>query len=94
MTAPSPTGTTTETNESYPVTTFQGYCLNISAYNKTGQGNFNYSAFYERSNAEVYGLAVKYIFNKCSTQVMYVPQTFYINGFNKTIQQETRAGWN
>ena len=91
MTAPSPAGTSTETSESYQVTTYQGYCLNISAYNKTGQGNFNYSAFYERSNAEVYGLDVKYIFNKCSRQVMYVPQTFYINGFNKTIIKNITA---
>lgn len=69
----------------------QGYCLNISARNKTGQGNFAYSAFYERSNAEIYGLDVKYIFNKATTNVNYIPQTFNIDGFNKTIIKNITA---
>ena len=85
MTAPSKVGWNTDTDTARASTRAQGYCLNISAYNKTGQGNFNYSAFYERSNAEIYGLTVKYIFNKATTHPNYVPQTFYINGFNKTI---------
>lgn len=91
MTAPSKVGLTTETTSTYPVTTYQGYCLKISAYNKTGHGNFNFSAFYERSNAEIYGLDVKYIFNKATTDPNYVPQTFYIDGFNKTIIKNITA---
>ena len=91
MTAPSKVGWNTDTDTSRASTRAQGYCLNISAYNKTGQGNFNYSAFYERSNAEIYGLDVKYIFNKATTNPNYVPQTFYINGFNKTIIKNITA---
>ena len=91
MTAPSKVGLSTETGTSWNSTRQQGYCLKISAYNKTGHGNFNYSAFYERSNAEIYGLDVKYIFNKATTNPNYVPQTFYIDGFNKTIIKNITA---
>ena len=91
MTAPSKVGISTETGWSENSNRMQGYCLNISSYEKTGQGNFNYSAFYERTNAEIYGLTIKYIFNKSTTNPNYVPQTFYINGFNKTIIKNITA---
>lgn len=85
MTAPSKVGLSTETDDWQQSTRHQGYCLNISADNKSGHGNFNLSAFYERTNAEIYGLTIKFIFNKATTHDNYVPQAFNINGFNKTI---------
>ena len=91
MTAPSKVGWRTDTSWTYPTTTAQGKCLVISSNSKTGQDNFNYSAFYERTNAEIYDLKVKYIFNKATTDPNYVPQTLYINGFNKTIIKNITA---
>ena len=91
MTAPSKVGIPTTTDIYYPNIISQGYCLSIAASSKTGNNNFDYSAFYERTNAEIYNLNVKYIFNKCSTKVNYIPQTFYLSGFNKTIIKNITA---
>ena len=91
MTAPSKVGWDTNGDWAYPSTKAQGSCLVICSDNKSGQDNFNYSAFYERTNAEIYDLKVKYIFNKATTNPNYVPQTLNISGFNKTIIKNITA---
>lgn len=91
MTAPSKVGWSTSTDWSYPSTQAQGGCLVIYSDSKSGQDNFNYSAFYERTNAEIYDLKVKYIFNKATTDPNYVPRTLNISGFNKTIIKNITA---
>lgn len=85
---------------------FGGYCLNISADKKTGVGNEGSPAiFYEKTNVELYGLNVKYIFNKASSlitydkdyvsiteqAVNYIPNALSIDGFNKTIIKDIKC---
>ncbi len=91
MTAPSKVGWNTNTDWRNPSTQAQGSCLVIYSDSKSGQSNFNYSAFYERTNAEIYDLKVKYIFNKATTDPNYVPHTLNISGFNKTIIKNITA---
>ena len=73
---------------------YGGYCLNVSADQKTGvDSSKSWPVFYEKTNVELYGLTVKYIFNKSSERDNYIPNALNIDGFNKTIIKDIKCGF-
>ena len=71
-----------------------GYCLNVSADQKTGvSSSQSWPVFYEKTNIELYGLTVKYIFNKSSANDNYIPNALNIDGFNKTIIKDIKCNF-